>query len=208
MHTRQRRIWVAVAATAALAAGGGAMAWACTAAASLSVRWPDAPLEQGGGVPGTALSGAPGAQVSVVGTYFRSDVPVQVRWNNADGPVLATAEGPDFSLELSIPDDAPGVHTVVAVQPAGELGDPPVQRAVAVEVLMPGSAPVRSPGLFSEPGPASAGPSTNGSGNTTMALGAGLLGVGTVALFGGAAAVTLRRRRATATATEAGTDLA
>lgn len=39
--------------------------------------------------------------------------PVEVRWNPG-GPVLATAEGPDFTVEVTVPADAtPGQHTIV-----------------------------------------------------------------------------------------------
>lgn len=45
--------------------------------------------------------------------------PVQIRWNGADGPLLGDAQGPNFSVSVTIPAAAPpGVHYVMAVQTA------------------------------------------------------------------------------------------
>lgn len=53
--------------------------------------------------------------MAVEGTDFFSGGPVEIRWNSATGPLLATATGPDFSTDVTIPDAPPGSYVVLAV---------------------------------------------------------------------------------------------
>ncbi|MDP9023286.1 MAG: hypothetical protein M3N57_11460, partial [Actinomycetota bacterium] len=58
-------------------------------------------------------AGPAGTQVTVTVEGF-ADGPVEIRWDDRDGPLLATAEGPDFTVEVTVPADAsPGQHTFV-----------------------------------------------------------------------------------------------
>ena len=85
-----------------LAAGG--LAWACTVAPPVVVlapRW-----------------GPAGTAVALTGTRFNPAVPVQIHWNSAEGPLLGTASGADFSTSVTIPAHlARTVGYVVATQP-------------------------------------------------------------------------------------------
>lgn len=56
-------------------------------------------------------AGPAGTQVTITVAGFEGG-PVEVRWDDRDGPVLATADGPDFTVEVTVPTDAsPGRHT-------------------------------------------------------------------------------------------------
>jgi len=56
--------------------------------------------------------------MSLSGRNFQAGpVPVEIRWDSIDGPVIGTAQGPDFSTAAKIPTNATlGVHYVVAIQ--------------------------------------------------------------------------------------------
>lgn len=60
--------------------------------------------------------GEAGSHVTVSGIEF-GDSPVEIRWNTANGPVLATTTGPRFDIPIRIPSDArPGVYYIVGVK--------------------------------------------------------------------------------------------
>lgn len=60
-------------------------------------------------------SGPPGSTFTVTGTGFAA-AEVEIRWASEDGPLLATAVGPDFMVEATVPDDAStDSHPVVTV---------------------------------------------------------------------------------------------
>lgn len=59
-------------------------------------------------------SGAPGIRVTVVGENFEP-VPVEIRWNATDGPLLGKATGPTFSVAVQIPEGEPGLYTLIAL---------------------------------------------------------------------------------------------
>lgn len=82
-----------------------AVSWACSFA-------PYIPPGSGGVSPNR---GAEGTVARVSGRAFRPG-PIDVRWNATDGPVLATTEGPEFSVQVTIPSARPGVYSIVAVQ--------------------------------------------------------------------------------------------
>jgi len=86
------------------------VAWACTA---------------GGYVTVNPTSGVAGATVNVSGSGFMAPSqeaevgPVQIRWNSTSGPLLATAGGPSFSIDVVIPEKAsPRTYYIVGVQRA------------------------------------------------------------------------------------------
>lgn len=68
-------------------------------------------------------NGAPGSQVNLSGMGF-GDTSVEVRWNQTDGPLLGSANGPDFSTVVTVPHVADGLYQVVVVsrQPNAALG--------------------------------------------------------------------------------------
>lgn len=69
-------------------------------------------------------SGPPGGRVTVEGLVFVEDDPVEIRWNSVDGPLLGTGVGPNFSVEMTVPNDPPGLYTVIAFTrpPGGSVG--------------------------------------------------------------------------------------
>lgn len=163
-----------------------AVAFACTASNLVSLSTP---------------VGAPGTAVSVSGVVL-SDNDVVVRWNGADGPVLARATAADFrsgAFNFSVPDVAPGYYVVTSVQDDAH-GNEMIARA-AFQVVGPGGQVVPGqPAAFGAPvhnDPASTG--------LTLALGfgAGLAGLGLLGAGGMAAAGNARRRRQTAVVTSA-----
>lgn len=84
--------------------GLASLAWACTVQARVGAINPEA--------------GPPGTRVTISVEDFNPG-PVDIRWNGTDGLVLGTANGPSMSMTVTIPDDAPGFYSVVAVQGSG-----------------------------------------------------------------------------------------
>lgn len=108
--TASRAGWTAFWVVAMLLVGA-AVAWACTDQAVIGTPG-------SGPNGGSALQphwGPPGTKVLVEGREFRQKQ-VEVRWNSASGPLLATGQGPSFSAEFRVPDRPPGDYTVVALQ--------------------------------------------------------------------------------------------
>lgn len=103
MGTNLRRGVGACFGAAALVLGGASLAWACTAQAGIT----------GSAVEGQS-AGPAGSQTTISVSNFAPG-PVEVRWNSADGSVLATGNGPDFKSTITIPQVAEGVYYVVAV---------------------------------------------------------------------------------------------
>lgn len=82
------------------------LAWACT---------PDSDIDI---TPGVVPAG--GAAVTVNGTSFVDGAAVQLRWNAADGPVLATTtarggQSASFSVPITVPRVPEDEYTVVAI---------------------------------------------------------------------------------------------
>lgn len=105
---RTRQAWVAAACVVlGVVAVPLATAWACTSLATLSI---------------TPASATSGQLVTAAGTRFGTGVsnsPVEVRWNTADGPLLATVvpNGTGtINFTFKAPDGAPGYYTVIAIQ--------------------------------------------------------------------------------------------
>lgn len=55
-----------------------------------------------------------GNRVTVDGFRFASG-PVEVRWTALDGPLLASTNGPSFTVEVDIPRVEPGMYSIVAL---------------------------------------------------------------------------------------------
>ncbi len=111
---------------------------------------------------------------------------VQIHWNGLGGPVLATAQGPNFSVDVKVPQVAPGVYYLTATDAGGTA-----RTSKALEVTGAATAAVPSPAVpLTHP--------VGQHGGSNLMLGAGLLGGGLVALFSAVALTTLGRRRASA----------
>ncbi|MGH2771937.1 MAG: hypothetical protein ACRDIU_02200 [Actinomycetota bacterium] len=103
MNRKRGFVTVAVVGLVLLALGG--LAWACTVAASLSIA---------------QISGPAGVPVNITGSTF-GPAPVEIRWNSVDGQILATAQGPDFTVAVTPPADARAdFYYVVAIQKGPE----------------------------------------------------------------------------------------
>lgn len=81
-----------------LVVGAAGMAFACTVSAAISMN---------------PNRGEVGTTVTVTGQAF-VPAPVEIRWD-ATGQVLATANGPSFSVNVRIPETGPGVYYVTAI---------------------------------------------------------------------------------------------
>jgi len=199
--TWQKTMLAGVGGFASLAtlAGLGSSAWACTGSpASTSI---------------SPKVGLVGGQVTVAGTGY-GQAPVEIRWSGTTGPLLATAQGPNFSVKVDVPADAaPGMFYIAAVQRDG-AGAVSNKVADTFEVTGPAASTAPSPagpsaasatgdlwsGFAQGPGPVPstdvttpADPSTS----PNLAIGVGLMGVGSAAVFGGFAVAAVRRRRVT-----------
>lgn len=122
---------------------------------------------------------APGAQITVEGANFEQRV--ELRWNALDGPLLASAPNPSFSVPVTLPDAPNGLYVVVALEraPSGAIGN--VARAPVQVVRETASSP--------DTGRAASAPNdgSHSSSSTVAALAVGLagsvvlLGIGAVA---------------------------
>lgn len=99
-----------------LVVGAAGVAFACTVSAAISM---------------SPNRGVVGTTVTVTGQAFLP-APVEIRWNTT-GQVLATANGPSFSVNVRIPDAGRGVHYVTA------MVDGERKAAEAFEVTVPTS---------------------------------------------------------------------
>lgn len=125
-----RKITGAIALTGLMLLGSMAAAWACTALATIEVK---------------PSAGVSGQQVSGAGYGFHggtwagpSPQPVEVRWQTANGPVLAsvlpTPSG-NVKFSFTLPDGAPGYYTVIASQkdPSGkQVNGGPARATIAL----------------------------------------------------------------------------
>jgi hypothetical protein len=138
------------------------------------------------------------ASASVVGQGVSPGAPVQVRWDDLQGAVIgsttADAQG-QFTAPVTVPEAASGVHAVVFV--AGDTNQPSLIEVGRMSFTV-GPASTQLPaGAVDTWGSVTHGSTTaGGSGSGTyLAAGAGLMGVGVVALTGLATVATVRRRR-------------
>ena len=110
-----------------------AAAWACVSGPSVTLN---------------PANAKPGETVTLTMRDFRKADPVQVRWNDLNGPVLASfeqnASGSPFTGDITVPADArPGNYVLILSQtaPDGKLSQMPV-RALITVVSPNGSNPV------------------------------------------------------------------
>lgn len=186
------RRWQAFgAATAVTVVLTAATAWACIAGPTLNVN---------------PAQAKPGQEVTLTGFSYKGDVPIVVRFNSLDGPVLGTfkADGGRFgddenlNATVRIPADAkPGNYVLIATQSDsdGSLSQVPVRALVTV--TSDGGPPV----LGAELGQAEFGRPV-GPARSESSVGIGpllLMGMGAagVAMFAAGMAVLLPSRRRT-----------
>jgi|GEM_PF-2175454 len=100
-----RKMSLTVGLLVAALVASASLAWACTPGSILD------PITPSGGA-------ARGADMMIAGRNFHSGpVPVEIRWDSLEGPVIGTASGPAFTATAKVPSDASlGVHYVVAIQ--------------------------------------------------------------------------------------------
>lgn len=98
--TNTRRLLVASASGAAVVLAAMSFAWACGPQPYISLD---------------PASGTAGTVVSVAGRNFQ-DGTLEIRWSSANGHLLATTTGPEFSTQVTIPDAAPGSYVIMGVQ--------------------------------------------------------------------------------------------
>lgn len=89
------------------------LAWACTPAATAE---------------SSSSAGPSGTIVKITGKGFlgpeASSAPVEIRWNSPTGPVLTATNGPEFSVPVTIPQDATaGLFYLVAIQTNGPVAE-------------------------------------------------------------------------------------
>lgn len=127
-------------------------------------------------------SGPAGTEVTVAALGFDPGR-AEVRWNAADGELLASAEGPDFSVPVTIPQAQNGVYHVVVLarSPGGEIGN---TAAVSFQVTSSATTAVTS----KEPRPrAGAGltPSRSSISTGAVLLAGGAGAIAALCCFGG-----------------------
>lgn len=162
---------VVVVALALLSAGG---AWACVPQPLITLT----PM----------ASGPPGTEVTVNGYAINGQA--EVRWNALDGPLLADALGPVFSVPIVVPEAEEGLYGLIVLERAddGSLGS--TARA-AFEVTAEPSSPAPVDTTTTPESP------TTGAASSGASVPAGLAAAGAVGLLalGGAGGAALARRR-------------
>ena len=84
-----------------VAVGSASVAWACTPSSTLSGVSPS--------------SGPAGTAVTVTGEGYSAGGPVDIRWGSATGLLLASTQGANFSVEVTIPNAREGNYALVAI---------------------------------------------------------------------------------------------
>lgn len=84
------------------------LAWACVPQPLISLK--------------PRASGPVGSEVTVDGLAVNGQA--EIRWNGYDGPLLGRAVGPQFSVQVKIPESPEGLYSVIIIerQPGGGLG--------------------------------------------------------------------------------------
>ena len=178
-------------AMACVVLGIAGLAWACTPQATISL------------IPRSARAGEP---VTVNGSRFE-DTPVEIRWNDAGGPLLAVASGPEFSVQITAPADAAdGVYFVVATDGTPGSFSNRVSDALEINGRSSGDASLSTAGLWTgfsrstaaaglEPAGSNPGARGTAAGPAGIVLTA-LAGAGVLAVLAGRIKTTRARRRA------------
>lgn len=100
MLRRSPRRWPVAVGLLTLALGAGGSAWGCVPQPLISLQ---------------PRSSGPGGSKVIVDAIAVDPGRVEVRWNGLDGELLATAEGPKFSLPVAIPQVTEGLYTIVVL---------------------------------------------------------------------------------------------
>lgn len=182
-----RRWFICLALVAVVFCTGG-LAWACV------------PVPQALTSLAPSSSGPPGAEVTVNGLGY-DEGPIEVRWNGVGGQRLASTNGPNFSVPVTIPDAMEGLYAIVVVSraPDGSIGS---AGSAAFQVVLPeegsaGASVAAPPGGEDRFSPAIASPLTV---PLAMVAGASLVALGAL----GGAALAGRRRRPGSTGSNRG----
>src|SRR3954454_18928449 len=126
MTRRARVIWLSVVGIATAGLGVAAIAWACTPQAFISV---------------SPSSGPAGSVVTVTGNRFAADGRVELRVGSVDSAPIATATGPTFSVQVTIPQDAkPGQTVIIGALGYDQDGQPAAQPAAGFTIPGPKTA--------------------------------------------------------------------
>jgi len=186
MRSRGAIVASTVAASAALVVTASA-GWACTIFATSVTASPNAgPALATIDVQGTGVGGGPDAARSV-----------ELRWDGAPDQVLATvpldAAG-HFAATVTVPEAAPGVHTITAVSNGSGVGRTIFEVASRPSAGGPETVtPTPDPWVTTNPASAAAPRDS-----LALTAGSALLAVGLTGLAGGFTVAEVRRRRATA----------
>lgn len=166
MSVSTARVGTLTALCAAAMLAAATVAWACVPQPRLITLQPRSSGPAGSAVTVAALGFDPGR--------------AEIRWNAGDGELLGTANGPDFSVGVTVPQVAVGLYHVVVLarSPGGEIGN---TSTVSFEVTAEGGAAAAAP---SPPAPQPRGEPMGGSSRTTSVTAALLFagGGGLVAL--------------------------
>jgi len=150
-----------------------------------------------------------GTRVTITCTGFQEPTPVTIRWNQADGPAVATAKGPDFSVAFDVPANiSPDVYYVVALQNSangqvvgkasdtfqvtGNASGGPAGATAAASAIQDQWSGFKSPGDSLGSALSSITP-TGPASSTALTAGLALLTFGIVCSVGGTAVVLVRR---------------
>jgi hypothetical protein len=145
---------VAAAATLAVPLVLAALAWACSPQSAIQL---------------SQQAGFAGNNVEVSGSNFANGGSVEIHWNSASGPLLATATGPTFAVTVTVPEEASADnHLIVAVGQA-TAQFPEVHRPASFTVVEPAPAPENAPAREAPPRNGTAG-TTSGGGSPGGAL--------------------------------------
>ena len=207
MKSARTNRWILLGACALVMAVSG-FAWACTPVIHTSIGSVTPP----GGIPakvepGAQVAAAPGSKLDLISLNGGS-APVEVRWNGADGPLLATSASGNMATSIQVPaDEQPGVYFVVVVakDPSGIIIS---KSSTTVSVTAsPGTASANQAkvssdlwsGLSGNPGSAesiASGTAPASSGSTSgIWMGAALVGVGALSLVSVLALGRAKRKR-------------
>lgn len=158
--------------------GAGSLAWGCVPQPRLLTVQPRS-------------SGPAGTEVTLAALGFDPGR-AEIRWNAVDGELLGVANGPEFSVPVTIPRAPEGLYNliVLARSPGGEIGN---TGAVSFQVTSLGATPVAP---WSNPDTRAAEKSRSSASSIsagTVLLAAGAGGVASLGCFGGL--LLLRRNR-------------
>lgn len=194
-----------------LALGMAAVLAAASAAAACTPMLAMYPL--------SSPAGDPGKEVTVKGTSPSTD-PVEVRWDGIRGPMLGTAsvdeETGAFSIDVEIPEAAPGLHYVVAVGGASKGGDSTGWSRAPFKVAGPAPPLHATPtlgadqaqgGLTADGYTWQSATTDGGSPISQTTIGIAVLALGSVSLAVGFGMLGVRRSRARVDGSEEGQDL-